>query len=139
MKNELGNYRNRKDLFDEALDAFFRPTFFNLDDGAMKTDIREDKDGYKLEIEMPGYQKEDIRISLEEGYITVSAKKNEKVTDESEGRYLRRERNVSCSRSYYVGDVEEKDIEAKFDNGVLTLHLPKEKEKIDAPHNIQIQ
>ena len=137
MRNELSNYRKNRSLFDEAFDDFFKPTFFNLDGNSMKTDIREDESGYLLEIEMPGYRKEDISIRLEDGYITVSAKKDEKLSN-GDGKYLRRERSVSCSRSYYVGDVEEQDIKAKFDGGVLTLHLPKEQEKLDAPHNIKI-
>ena len=113
-------------------------TYFNLDDGAMKTDIQENKNGYTLDIEMPGYNKDDINISLEDGYVTVSAKKQEKA-ESNDNVYLRRERSVSCSRSYYVGEVEEADIKATFDNGVLTLLLPKEKEKIAAPHTIKIQ
>ncbi len=137
MKNEVSNFR-RHDLFDEAFDSFFRPTFFNLDDTAMRTDIREDKNGYTLEIEMPGYNKDNINISLENGYVTVSAKKAER-EDDGKSVYLRRERSVSCSRSYYIGDVEESEVKAKFDNGVLTVLLPKEKEKAVASHNIQIQ
>ncbi len=137
MKNELSGYnKNRKDLFDEAFDSFFRPTFFNLDDAAMKTDIREDKNGYTLEIEMPGYDKDDINISLEDGYVTVSGKKHEEKNDNSV--YLRRERSVSCSRSYYIGDVAEEDVKAKFEDGVLTVLLPKEKEKAVTSHNIKI-
>ena len=139
MKNELNGYKNRKDLFDEAIDSFFRPTFFNLDGGAMKTDIREDKNGYVLEIEMPGYKKEDISINLEDGYVTVSAKKDDKDNDKDGSVYLRRERSVSCSRSYYVGDVEVEDVDAKFEGGVLYLTLPKEKEKAATSHNIQIK
>lgn len=136
MKNELSGYRGNRSLFDEAFDTFFRPTFFNLDGGAMKTDIREDKDGYTLEIEMPGYAKDDIAISLDDGYVTVSAKKEEKSEG---GKYIRKERSYSCSRSYYVGDVDEKDVKAKFDGGILTVVLPKEKEKLVSPHNIKIE
>ena len=138
MKNEISGYnKTRRDLFDEAFESFFRPTFFNVDDGAMKTDIREDKNGYTLDIEMPGYRKEDINVSLEDGYLTVSAKKEEKENDDK-SVYLRRERSVSCSRSYYVGDVEEDDVKAKFDGGVLTLVLPKEKQELVSPHTIKI-
>lgn len=137
MKNEISNYKTRRDLFDEALDSFFKPTFFNLDTDVMKTDILEDKNSYTLEIEMPGYKKEDINISLEDGYITVSAKKEEK-NENSENVYIRRERSVSCSRNYYVGDVEEDEIKAKFDNGILSLTIPKEKEKVQSRKSIQI-
>lgn len=138
MRYVLSGRNDRKDLFDETFDNFFRPTFFNVDGGAMKTDIREDKNGYTLEIEMPGYTKDEISISLEDGYVTVSAKKQENNSEKDERVYLRRERSVACSRSYYVGDVEETDVKAKFDGGVLTLLLPKEKEKIVSPHRINI-
>ena len=139
MKHELSGYRGNRDLFDEAFDAFFKPTFFNMDSGAMKTDIRDDGKNYVLEIEMPGYRKEDIAINLEDGYVSVSARKNESVEDKSGKQYLRRERSVSCSRSYYVGEVNEKDVKAKFDNGILTLTFPKQPEKLSSGHNIGIE
>jgi len=125
-------------LFDEAFDEFFKPTFYNMDSTVMKTDIKEDKDGYTLEIEMPGYDKNDIHISMEDGYVSVSAAKEEKEEDK-EHRYIRKERSVSCSRSYYVGDVEEKDVKAKFENGVLTLMFPKPQEKLPEKHHIAIE
>ena len=130
-----------RDLFDD----FFSFPFGNFrtsdmpKTGMMKTDIREDKNGYVLEIEMPGYKKEDISINLEDGYVTVSAKKDDKDSDKDGSVYLRRERSVSCSRSYYVGDVEVEDVDAKFEGGVLYLTLPKEKEKAATSHNIQIK
>lgn len=125
-------------LFDEAFDEFFKPTFYNMDSTGMKTDIKESKDGYTLEIEMPGYDKNDIHISMEDGYVSVSAAKEEKEEDK-EHRYIRKERSVSCSRSYYVGDVEEKDVKAKFENGVLTLMFPKPQEKLPEKHHIAIE
>lgn len=139
MKNELSNYRTRKDLFDEAFDSFFNPTFFNLDEGTMKTDIKENNNGYTIDIEMPGYQKENITVNLEDGYLTVRAKKKEELNNEQDVKYLRRERSLSCSRSYYVGDIDEKEIKAKFDNGVLTLFIPKVTEKEITKHNITIE
>ena len=125
-------------MFDEAFDEFFKPTFYNMDSTVMKTDIKESKDGYTLEIEMPGYDKNDIHISMEDGYVSVSAAKEEKEEDK-EHRYIRKERSVSCSRSYYVGDVEEKDVKAKFENGVLTLMFPKPQEKLPEKHHIAIE
>lgn len=130
--------RNPMGLFDEAFDDFFKPTFYNMDNTVMKTDVKESKDGYTLEIEMPGYIKDDIHISMEDGYVSVSAAKTEKEEDK-ENRYIRKERSVSCSRSYYVGDVEEKDVKAKFENGVLTLTVPKPQEKLPEKHHIAIE
>ena len=138
MKNYLVRRNNPISLFDEAFDDFFKPAFFNLDNSVMKTDVKEDDKGYTLEIEMPGYNKEDIAINLEDGYVSVSARKAEKEEDKNH-KYIRKERSVSCSRSYYVGDIEEKDVKAKFENGVLTLTFPKEKENLPEKRTIAIE
>ena len=71
--------RNPMGLFDDAFDEFFKPTFYNMDSTVMKTDIKESKDGYTLEIEMPGYDKNDIHISMEDGYVSVSAAKEDRL------------------------------------------------------------
>ena len=95
----------------------------------MKTDIKETDDAYEVEMDLPGFRKEDIKVSLENGYMTVSAEKgldqNEK--DEKTGRYLRRERySGACERSFYVGDqLTEKDIKGQFKHGILKLLVPK--------------
>lgn len=95
----------------------------------MKTDIKETDDAYEVEMDLPGFRKEDIKVSLENGYMTVSAEKgldqNEK--DEKTGRYLRRERySGACERSFYVGDqLNEKDIKGQFKHGILKLLVPK--------------
>ena len=83
-----------------------------------------------LEIDVPGYDKEDIKIELQDGYLTVSAEKNEEKEDKH-AKYLKRERFTGmCSRSYYVGDnLKEEDIKANFKNGILTIEFPKEVEK----------
>ena len=85
---------------------------------------------YMLEIDVPGYDKEDIKIELQDGYLTVSAEKNEEKEDKH-AKYLKRERFTGmCSRSYYVGDnLKEEDIKANFKNGILTIEFPKEVEK----------
>ena len=94
----------------------------------MKTDVKEVDGNYILNIEIPGFSKEDLNVSLEEGYLTVSAKKeNVREDKDSEGRFIRRERYLgNCSRSYYVGDIREEDIKAKYEQGVLMLSFPKE-------------
>ena len=91
----------------------------------------KEKDGnYVLEIDVPGYDKEDIQIELQDGYITVTATRNEEKEDKS-SKYLKRERfSGMCSRSYYAGEnIKEEDIKANFKNGILTVEFPKEPEK----------
>ncbi len=132
MKNYLTTRHN--DIFDEAFDSLFRPFYVESDSSLMRTDIKETENNYLLEVEMPGFDKKEISLKFESGYITVSAKKE---VSESDGKYLRRERAVSCSRSYYMGDVDETQIKAKYENGVLTVSLPKEKPE-QARHNISI-
>ena len=131
MKNYLINYRNNPVGFiDDAFDALFRPLFYDEKLDAMKTDIKETPTAYELEVEMPGFEKEDINISVENGYMTISAEKKEQAEDKGEGhRYVRKERSVSCQRSYYIGDTEEDTIKAKYDKGVLSVTVPKKEEK----------
>ncbi|MDO4617306.1 MAG: Hsp20/alpha crystallin family protein [Lachnospiraceae bacterium] len=98
----------------------------------MKTDVKETETGYELDIDLPGYSKEDVKAELKEGYLTISAKKE---TDDGkkdeDGKYIRRERYFgSCSRSYFVGkEVEQEDIKAKFENGILKISVPKKEAK----------
>ena len=133
MKNYLTSYNRNNhpfDLIDSAFDDFFRPLFYDEKLDAMKTDIRETKDSYIIDVEMPGFDKEDINLDVDNGYLTIRAEKKEK--DESgkeDHRYVRKERSVSCQRSYYIGDTEEDAIKAKYDKGVLTVTLPKKEEK----------
>lgn len=131
MKHELTN-RNSYDLFD-VFDDFFRPMFFE-ETKDLKTDIKETETTYELDLELPGYKKEEIKVSLEDGYLTVSAEKQKK---EEEGKkFLRREIRESTSRSYYVGrEISREDIKAKYDNGILQLTLPKETPKKLPEHN----
>ena len=103
----------------------------------MKTDVKELENEFKVEIDLPGFDKSDIRIELEDGSLTVSASKEEKKEekDEKHGRYLRRERYVgACSRSFYVGEtLTEEDIKAGFEKGVLTIAIPKKEEEPKVP------
>lgn len=99
----------------------------------MKTDIRELDNGYELEMDLPGFAKEDVKASLKDGYLTISAHKDVKndKEDKKEGRYLRRERYTgACERAFYVGeDVTEKDIKGEFKHGILKLFVPKVEKK----------
>ena len=99
----------------------------------MKTDIQEHEDGYTLEMDLPGFKKEEIQIELNNGYMTISAAKglDEDEKDKKSGKYIRRERYTgSCQRSFYVGeDVTEEDIKAEFKHGLLKLFVPKKEAK----------
>ena len=98
----------------------------------MKTDIRETDGSYELDIDLPGFKKDEIKVQLKDGYLTVSAETNTKKDEKAEdGKYIRRERySGSCSRSFYVGDaVTEEDIKAKFENGTLKMLVPKKEEQ----------
>lgn len=102
-------------------------------DTLMKTDVREHENAYELEVSLPGYKKEDIQAELKDGYLTIKASvsQNKDEKDESTGKYIRRERYAgSCSRSFYVGeDITQEDIKAKYENGVLSLTIPKKEPK----------
>ena len=98
----------------------------------MPTDVKDLGDKYQLDIELPGYKKEDIHAELHEGYLTVSAKKSENTEEKQEnGKYIRRERYTGeCRRSFFVGKtITEEDIHAAFENGVLKLTVVKEESK----------
>ncbi|MBP3730566.1 MAG: Hsp20/alpha crystallin family protein [Mailhella sp.] len=106
-------------------DVFFGNKAQNL----MKTDVRELDKTYELDVDLPGFRKEDVKIELDGGYLTITAAKNEEKDEKNEkGQYLRRERcSGSCSRSFYVGEaLEPKDVTAKFEDGILRLSMPKE-------------
>ncbi len=121
--------RNHFDLFDEM---FRDPFFEGSESKVMKTDIKEKKDKYIIDIDLPGYEKEDIKMEISDGYLTVHASVNKEVDDEKEkGKYVRKERYVGeCSRSFYIGEnVSEDEIKAKFKNGTLTIEVPKKDDK----------
>ena len=118
-------------LFDNMFDDMFRDSFFTSSNTTklMKTDIQEKDDKYILDMDLPGYDKEDIKAQLKDGYLTITAQKNTSNEDKDEkGNYIRRERYCGkCSRSFYVGDsIKEEDIKASFNNGILELTFPKE-------------
>ena len=99
----------------------------------MKTDIKEFDDKYEVEIDLPGFKKDEIKAELNNGYLTVSAAKglDEDKEDKKTGKYIRRERYAgACQRSYYVGeDITEEDIKASFEHGILTMFVPKKEAK----------
>jgi len=103
----------------------------------MKTDVRETDGAYIADIELPGFKKEDINVSLENGYLTITAAKglDKEEKDEKQGRVIRSERYIgSLSRSFYVGEeIKEDDIKAKLKHGVLMLTIPKKEVKPEIP------
>ena len=144
MKYYPRKYNNNNSLgfglFDDDFADFFKPFYgFDREANAMRTDIQEKDGNYLLEVDLPGYDKKDINVSLENGYLTVSAVQNKNVEEKNDKNYIRRERVYgSCSRSFYVGNVEQKDVKAKYENGILNISFPKENKQLPDSRNIEI-
>ena len=140
-----------ENLFDEFFDDFPMPREFrNVDRRLygknaareMKTDVHEHEDHYEVDIDLPGFKKEEITLSLENGYLTVNAAKGlDKDEKNKKGKVIRQERYAgSLQRSFYVGDaLTEKDITARFENGVLSLCVPKAETRIPEKKVIMIE
>ena len=98
----------------------------------LKTDVRETDNSYELDIDLPGFKKDEVSVDLKDGYLTISAAKGlDKDESDKAGRYIRQERYAgTCSRSFYVGEgVEPKDVSARFEDGILKLSLPRREQK----------
>ena len=119
--------------FDLFVEMFKDPFFSRRENqnAVMKTDIREKDGDYLMDIDLPGFSKDDISAELHDGYMTVTAKKEENNDEKDDkGNYIHRERYAgSCSRRFYVGDISEADIKASFKDGTLHLEIPKEEPK----------
>lgn len=126
-----------ENLFDDWMDDFpFEKSFFDRKNplygkhakNMMKTDIRENDNGYEVAIDLPGFKKEELSVQLDNGYLTITAAKGlDKDEEDKKGRYIRRERYAgSLSRSFYVGEgVTQDQVHAKYEHGILKLSLPK--------------
>lgn len=140
--NLLTKERNHEfDLFDPFGDLFMFPHFEreHTISNLMKTDIAEKENGFELLMDMPGVDKKDIAIDLNNGYLTISASRKEVKNENEKNRFIRKERYYgSVSRSFYVGDIKEDDISAKLENGILNVSFPKENKKEEKKH-IEIQ
>lgn len=141
MRNNVVTY-NKQNPFD-LFDPFFND-FFGLDrnvkyNEVMKTDIIDHNDSYEMKIDLPDIKKEDVKMSLDNGYLTIEAKVNKE--NDSKDKYIRKERYYGeYERSYYVGDnVNESDIDAKLENGVLTLNIKKVEDKAPVKKYIAIK
>ena len=127
-------------LFDDMFpfdDSFFtskkNPLYGKNASRVMKTDIKENEGSYELDIDLPGFKKDEVTAELNDGYLTVSAAKglDQDEQEKETGKYIRRERYAgACQRSYYVGeDITEEDIKAEFKHGILKLFVPKKEVK----------
>ena len=109
----------------------------------MKTDVRETDSGYEVDIDLPGFKKDEINAQLDNGYLTISASKGlDKEEKNKEGKYIRKERYAGAmSRSFYVGDaITQEDIKAKYESGILRLSIPKKEAKqVEATKRIAIE
>ena len=138
--NELA----RRDMYgtDPFFNDFFNFPFFENRKNhhpIMKTDIKTNENSYTLTIDVPGFSKDEITISMEDGYLTVNASKKEENNTE-EKNYVRHERfSGSYSRSFYVGEIVEEKIDAKLENGVLTILITKEVEELPTKKYIEIK
>ena len=119
-------------------DFFWDETYANKHRYLMRTDIRELEGNYVLDIELPGFEKKDIKLSLEDGYLTVSAERRGNEKKENRGTILTERFYGTVSRSYYVGDIDEEEIKAAYKDGVLTINFPKECKKALPKHSINI-
>lgn len=135
--------RKNFDLFDD----FFDDPFFHREERpnhpmpVMKTDIRENENNYIIDIDLPGFNKEDIMIDVEDGYLNIKASMNSSRNEEENGKYIRRERFIGeCSRSFFVGEeLDSEDIKATFKNGILTLEVPKVDETKKVPEKKYVE
>jgi HSP20 family protein len=124
------------DLFDDMFnDPFFTRTYEpKTTTQIMRSDIQENENGYLLDIELPGYNKEDVQAELKDGYLTITANHEEnKDEKDKNGKFIRKERYTgTCKRSFYVGEqVRQEDIKAAFQNGILRLAIPKQLPQVE--------
>ena len=124
------------DLFEDM----FKDPFLKVESKIMKTDIKETDKDYIIDIDLPGYDKENINIEVENGYLTISATSNSSNEEKNEN-YVRKERySGECKRSFYIGEeVSEDEIKAVYKNGILSLNVPKVEKQIPSKKTIKIE
>ena len=138
-----------ENLFDEFFDDDFpmipmrsirNPLYGKNAKNLMKTDVRETDNTYELDVDLPGFKKDEVQLDLKDGYLTISAAKGlGKDQEDKKGKYIRQERYAgACSRSFFVGEeIEPRDVSAKFEDGILRVSLPKRVKK-ELPRNSTI-
>ena len=131
-----------ENLFDDSLSDFFgfgrmmpqisSELYGKHAKNLMKTDVRETEGSYELDIDLPGFKKDEVKLELKDGYLTIQAVKGlDKDEKDKKGKYIRQERYAgACSRSFYVGEgIRPENVSAKFENGILQISLPKADQK----------
>ena len=138
-----------ENLFDEFFDDDFpmipmrsirNPLYGKNAKNLMKTDVRETDNTYELDVDLPGFKKDEVQLDLKDGYLTISAAKGlDKDQEDKKGKYIRQERYAgACSRSFFVGEeIEPRDVSAKFEDGILRVSLPTRVKK-ELPRNSTI-
>ena len=141
-----------ENLFDEFFDDDFpmipmrsirNPLYGKNAKNLMKTDVRETDNTYELDVDLPGFKKDEVQLDLKDGYLTISAAKGlDKDQEDKKGKYIRQERYAgACSRSFFVGEgIEPRDVSAKFEDGILRVSLPKQvKQELPRTSTIAIE
>lgn len=116
------------DDFDKEFNRMMRPLYGKHAQNMMKTDVRETDNSYEMDIDLPGFKKDEIKVELDNGYLSISAAKGlDKDEEKKDGKYIRRERYAgSMNRTFYVGSqLTQQDIQAKFEDGILKISVPK--------------
>ncbi|HKL74847.1 MAG TPA: Hsp20/alpha crystallin family protein [Halanaerobiales bacterium] len=145
---DLVPFRNRRrgeveegkgDPFNSLVNEFFSDAFNAIDTKSFKTDVKETDENYIIESELPGLSKEDINIEITDNYLTISAQNEEKFEEEKEN-YIRRERRTgSFQRVFQIDNVKEDEIDAKYENGILEVTLPKKEKQTPKKKTIDIK
>lgn len=136
------NRRNRGLMTDNFFDNFFSDSFMPAifsGDNQIKVDIKENEKEYLVEADLPGVKKEEINVDYNNGHLVIAVVKNEEINEERENFIRRERRSGSYSRSFYVDNVQEDKITAKFENGVLSMVLPKKDAGTGRKSRIEIQ
>ena len=140
-----------ENLFDDLFNDAFSRSVWNTDKAlygknasrVMKTDVHETEDSYELDVDLPGFKKEEINVELHDGYLTISATKSldKDETDQKARRVIRQERYSGTSqRTFYVGDVKPDEVKCKYESGVLSVEVPKrDAKRVNSPHTIMIE
>ncbi len=140
-----------ENLFDDLFNDAFGRDMWNMDKTLygknaariMKTDVHETEEGYELDVDLPGFKKDEIGIELKDGYLTITASKglDKDEKEKKTRRVIRQERYVGTSqRTFYVGDVRPEEVKCKYESGVLTINVPKaDARRIENPHTIMIE
>lgn len=131
-----------RNFMDDFFDDFTTPVYYRTNHissaPAMKADVQELDHAYQIDLELPGFKKEDLHAELKDGYLTIKATHEDKKEEkDSDGKYIRQERYTGhYQRSFYVGeDVTQEDVHASFENGILKLTVPKKEEQVKVPES----